>query len=99
MARQTPENFKRPARVTKQAEVVQEKKTARAVMKQIPAHYIESIRDNANLSACCRDTNNLEFHTEKTDPDLKSANKGVFTCTSCGSKHIRMAQGGGSFGG
>ncbi len=99
MPRQTPEDFKRPERVTKKAKVVQEKNAVANVMRQLPAHYVEAIRNNEALNACCRDTNNLEFHTEKTDPAFEKPNKAVFTCGVCGAKHVRMAQGGGSFGG
>lgn len=98
MPRETKKNFARPERVTHECTVVDEAKCAKHVLKQIPAHYIESIRNNDKINACCKEVENLDFHTEKTDPNLKAANKGVFTCNVCGSKHIRMAQGGGSFG-
>lgn len=97
MPRQTPKNFKRPERVAHDHEVVQDQKAAtdQSVMRTIPAHYLESQRNNENIDACCRDPNNLTYHTEKTDPALKQANKAVLTC-SCGKKHIRFAGGSGA---
>lgn len=99
MPRKLPKNFKRPERVTHTPEVVQEQAAARDIMKQIPAHYIESIRNNTAIKPCCRDTANLTFHTEKTDPSFEKPNKGVFTCSVCSCKQIRMIQGSGKVGG
>lgn len=85
MTQETP----RPERVTHQHEVVEAKRALRG--SGIPYDYVASHIESASKS-CCKNVDNLEYHTEKTDPSLPEANKAVITCT-CGCKHVRFVGG------
>lgn len=95
MPRPVPEGFKRPERVNVADTPIEEKTTLRQALKNIPAHYVESIRSNESLRDCCRDIDNLSYQRFKTQPQLEGPDLAMIECAVCGAKHRRTLAGSG----
>jgi hypothetical protein len=88
----------RPARVQHERVATSERKPMKDLLKQIPASYVQAQQENTKIKTCCRDVNNLQYQTHKTNPEFEQSNMAILECDVCGCKHYRVAHGPGKVG-